>query len=84
MSVEDFEKAFTEYKNKVDNLGQAVADAQRAFDMVNSKLKFMQERSLPGLNNTIANADKKIGEVTDAISGLEAEVAKLDTTKKRS
>ena len=84
MSVEDFEKAFTEYKNKVDNLGQAVADAQRAFDMANSKLKFMQERSLPGLNNTIANADKKIGEVTDAISGLEAEVAKLDVTKKEA
>ena len=84
MSVEDFEKAFAEYKNKVDNLGQAVADAQRAFDMANSKLKFMQERSLPGLNNTIANADKKIGEVTDAISGLEAEVANLKTDKENA
>ena len=84
MSVEDFEKAFTEYKNKVDNLGQAVADAQRAFDMANSKLKFMQERSLPGLNNTIANADKKIGEVTDAISGFEAEVANLKTDKENA
>ena len=84
MSVEDFEKAFTEYKNKVDNLGQAVADAQRAFDMANSRLKFMQERSLPGLNNTIANADKKIDEVTGAIAGLEAEVANLKTDKENA